>query len=381
MPQLSRVTRSSQEAMSIKYNTMVYELQRQGQHVLVMSLGEAFFDIPLFPFDDLPYPELNHYSHSRGLPELRSKLADYFSETYQVHFDPETEILVTAGSKAAIHMTLMSIIDPGSEVIYSEPAWVSYAEQIKLCYGEAVGIPFDQSISEFEKYITERTRAIIITNPHNPRGYVFTESDLNRLLDLAHKYDLWVLSDEAYSDFVLDGSFISAGRLDRQRKRVVVFNSMSKNFGISGWRVGYVIGDARLIENVLKVNQHIVTCPATILEYYLAKHFDELLTITKPQIGTLTEKRLLVANYMTDIGLTYLPGGATFYFFVSLGASLMRSEQFATKLLEKHHISVVPGLGYGSSCDGFIRVSIGSASLEEIKGGLRAIKQLIDASS
>src|SRR5690348_13754268 len=113
MPKLSQVTTNAQQAMSIKYNTMVYELRQRGKNVLVMSLGEAFFDIPLFPMDDLPYPEVNHYSHSRGISELREKLSSYFCNEYSVKFDPEKEIIITAGSKAAIHMTLMSILDPG----------------------------------------------------------------------------------------------------------------------------------------------------------------------------------------------------------------------------------------------------------------------------
>src|SRR5579863_198701 len=194
MPGLSRVTTESQEAISIEYNTKVYELQQRGEKVLVMSLGEAYFDIPLFPMDDLPYPDINHYSHSRGIPELRAKLAEYFQTAYGVAFDIDKEIIITAGSKAAVHMTLMSILNPGDEVLFSEPAWVSYPEQIRLCYGTPVGIPIEKTVYEFERYITKRTKAIIINNPHNPRGYVFNEKELNHLLTLARQNDLWILS-------------------------------------------------------------------------------------------------------------------------------------------------------------------------------------------
>ena len=381
MPTFSRVVTDAAEAMSIKYNTMVYDLQSKGVEVLVMSLGEAFFDIPLLPMDDLPYPAVNHYSNSRGIPELRQRLSRYFAVEYGVDFDPDSEILITAGSKAAIHMTLMSILDPGDEVLYSEPGWVSYPEQIKLCYGIPVSMPFDHAVSDYETHITEKTRALIVTSPHNPRGLVLTETELRDLVALAKKHDLWLLSDEAYSDFLLDGSFVSAGRLDPAKERVVVFNSMSKNFGISGWRLGYVIANQQLINRVLTVNQHLITCPATILEYYLAHHFDSLIEITKPQIRNVVEVREQLARYMSEIGLSALPGGATFYFFVSLGDSELRSEEFATRLLYEQHISVVPGVGYGASCDSFVRVSVGTASLEENMRGLAAIKALIDATS
>jgi len=378
LPKLSRVTADVAEAMSIKYNTMVYDLQRRGQEVLVMSLGEAFFDIPLLPMDVLPYPALNHYSHSRGLYELREKLCDYHRQEYGVRIDPDREIIITAGSKAAIHMTLMSIVNPGDEVLYQEPAWVSYAEQIKLCYGVPVGIPYCKSIRELESYITAKTRAIIVNNPHNPRGYVYTDSELKELLALAERFDLWLICDEAYSDFVIDGSFVSLAKLDPDKKRVAVFNSMSKNYGISGWRIGYVIGGAGLLDNVLKVNQHLITCPATILEYYLARYFTDLIEITKPQIRDLLCKRARIARYMDELGLRYLPGAATFYFFVSIEPSRLNSEEFCTKLLKEEHISVVPGVGYGLSCDRFVRVSVGTATLEDNMRGVRTLKKVIE---
>ena len=381
MPKISRTVAQSQEAMSIKFNTMVYELQQRGKKVIVMSLGEAFFDIPLFNMNDLPYPQVNHYSHSRGLPELREVLRKYFDSEYDVQFDDQTEIIITAGSKIAIHMALMAILDPGDEVIYSEPGWVSYPEQIKLCYGVPVGIPYEKGVRDYEEFVTPRTRAIIMNNPHNPRGCVFTENELRSLISLAEKYDLWLLCDEAYSDFLTDGSFVSIGRLDPQKRHAVIFNSMSKNFGISGWRIGYVIANAELIANILKVNQHLITCPATILEYYLARHFYDLLEITKPQMRDVVCKRNHLARYMDEIGLFYLPGAATFYFFVSISPSRLDSEEFCTRLLQEHLISVVPGAGYGKSCSSFVRVSVGTASLDDNKYGLRKIKELIEITS
>jgi aspartate aminotransferase/aminotransferase len=179
----------------------------------------------------------------------------------------------------------------------------------------------------------------------------------------------------------VDGSFVSLASIDRDKERSIVFNSMSKNYGISGWRIGYVIGSRALIDNVLKVNQHLITCPATILEYYLVQHFDELLDLTKPQIRDLLCKRAQLADYMDEMGLCYLPGAATFYFFVSIAPSTLDSESFCTRLLNEELISVVPGRGYGESCDGFVRVSIGTATTEENKYGLRKIKTLISKTS
>ncbi|MFH1419412.1 MAG: pyridoxal phosphate-dependent aminotransferase [Planctomycetota bacterium] len=381
MPSLSDVTSNAVQAMSIKYNTMVYDLKRQGKQVVVMSLGEAYFDIPLLPMDDLPYPEIYHYSHSLGIPELRECLAGYFRTQYDVPVDPEREILITAGSKAAIHMALMAVLNPRDEVIIHEPAWVSYPEQVRLCYGVPVHVPYNQTVYDFGDYITNKTKAIIVNNPNNPRGFVFAEMELRHLLMLAEKHNLWIFSDEAYSDFLVGDSFISLGRLDREKRHAVIFNSISKNYGISGWRLGYVIANPDLIHNVLKVNQHLITCPATILEHYVAKHFHRILEITMPQIHQVVRKRARLAEYMDEIGLNYLAGTATFYFFVSTAPSQLTSEEFCTRLLQEDHVSVVPGLGYGGSCDKFVRVSVGTASLEENMFGLRRIKKLIDDTS
>lgn len=381
MPQLSTVIQETLEAESIEVNNRVYELKAAGHAVLVMSLGEAYFDIPLMPMDVLPFPDIYHYSHSRGIPGLRAKLARYFDERYDVPINPEREIVVTAGSKAAIYMTLLAILDPGDEVIVQEPAWVSYPEQIRLCGGQTVRIPYDRTVFDYGAYITPRTRAIIINTPHNPRGEVLTKAHLEHLLALAEQHDLWLLSDEAYSDFLIDEKFLSLGAVDREKRHAVVFNSISKNYGISGWRLGYVIGNEALIYNVLKINQHVITCPPTILALYVERYFDDILAITRPQMEAVVRKRQALLEYMDAIGLDHLPGAATFYAFVSIAPSALDSRTFSRRLLDDAHVSVVPGIGYGDSCDAYVRVSVGTLSTADCRRGLDAIRALIDATS
>jgi aspartate aminotransferase/aminotransferase len=377
----SRLVEESSEAVSIRYNNKVYELQRQGRDVTVMSLGEAFFDIPLFPFDELPLEKIYHYSHSRGLPELREALAHTYRKRYAVPVDPAAELLVTAGSKAAIHMTFMAILDPGDEVLIPEPAWVSYPEQVKLCAARPVGVPYHVDTFRLGEYVTPRTRAMVINTPHNPTGRVYSTAELEYLLHLARRHNLWILSDEAYSEFTDDDSFVSLGKLDPQKKHSILFNSISKNHGISGWRIGYVIGCRELIYRVLKVNQHLITCPPTILCHYVARYYDRILAATRPQIRAVVEKRRLLLQHMDALGMTYLPGTATFYAFPSIAPSALGSEAFCTRLLEEGLVCAVPGVGYGASCDHFIRVGVGTASMERLRSGLERIKALIDATS
>lgn len=366
------------QALSIKYNNLVYEMKARGEDVVVLSLGEAYFDIPLFTFDDLAFPDVYHYSHSRGVPGLRTKLAGYYGSEYGVTVDPATELLVTAGSKIAIHMSLMALLSPGDEVLIHEPAWVSYPEQVKLCHGVPVQVPYDQTVFDFPGHMTARTRAIIINQPNNPRGSVYSEAELRFLHDLARERSVFLISDEAYSDFLDDASFTSLGVHDPAKEHTIICNSMSKNYGMSGWRIGYTIARPDMINQMLMINQHLITCASTILLLYLEKHFDSILSITKPQILDVVRRRRALGTYMDEIGLTRLPGDATFYFFVSIAPTKLTSDDFCTRLLREHGVSVVPGIGYGRSCDQFVRVAVGTESMERMRAAMRTMKQFID---
>jgi aminotransferase len=377
----SSLVEACSEAVSIRYNNKVYELQRQGHDVTVLSLGEAFFDLPLFPFDALSQEKIYHYSHSRGLLELRQILARTYAEKYQAPVDPASELLVTAGSKAAIHMAFMTLLDRDDEVLIPEPAWVSYPEQVRLCGARPIGVPYWMDTFRLEEHVTPRTRAIVINTPHNPTGRVYSAAELEYLLDLARRRDLWLLCDEAYSEFTADDSFVSLGRLDSHKKHSILFNSISKNHGISGWRIGYVIAAPEVIDRILKINQHLITCPPTILCHYITRYYDRILAITRPQIRAVVEKRRRVLQHMDALGLSYLPGDATFYIFASIAPSALGSEAFCTRLLEERLVSAVPGVGYGASCDRFIRISVGTVSMEQLRRGLETIKALITETS
>lgn len=377
MPHAARHVEDISEAISIRFNNRVYEKKSRGEDVIALSYGEAFFDIPLFRFDDLPMPALYHYSHSRGVSELRELLAGYYKSRYSVPVDPATELLITAGSKIALHMTFMAILEPGDEVLVQEPAWVSYPEQVRLCHGRPVAIPCGVPIAEYRRFITERTRAIVVNNPNNPTGRVLTEREWREIHKIAMEYDIFIVADEAYSDYVLDTrEFISAAAHDPAKQHTIVCNTLSKNYGMSGWRIGYVFTNPELLYQILKVNQHLITCPATVLQQYMARHFDEVLGITAPQIRDVVVKRAAVVRMLDEAGLDYMPGEGTFYLFASIEGSSLGSVEFCERLLERG-VSAVPGIGYGDSCDQFIRLSVGSESMERIREGVDRIATLL----
>jgi aspartate aminotransferase/aminotransferase len=367
------------QALSIKYNNIVYELKQQGKNIITLSLGEAFFDIPVFPIDIFPQEKIYHYTHSRGILELRKAIGAYYKRRFHVDVNPEKEIVMSIGAKAAIHFSLMSVLNAGDEVIVQEPMWVSYPAMIRLCGGKPVLIPYERSLKDYEKYITDKTKVIIINNPHNPSGRVFSKKELEYLLDLSKRNGIFLLSDEAYSDFTInDDEFVSVGTLDKNKENIIICNSISKNFGISGWRIGYVIGSEKLMDQVLKIHQHLVTCPPSVLQYYVSHYFEDIISITYPQIKAVVEKRNHVSQFVNDIGLTQLPGSSTFYMFVSISPSKLGSDEFCTRLLYEKHICVVPGIGYGDSCDKFIRVAVGTESMENVEHAMKTIKDFIE---
>lgn len=366
------------EALSIYINQLVYEARRRGDDVITLSLGEAFFDLPLFDFSRLDKEKCFHYSHSRGVHELRQKVAEYYNRFYGANVDPERNLLISAGSKSSIFMAMQAILNPGDEVLIPEPAWLSYQEHVRLLDAKPRFIRYDAPLEDYAAYIGPRTRMLVINNPNNPSGRIYTADELRLLHTICRARGVYVLVDEAYSDFLPDGqTFHSMASIVPDLDGVIVVNSLSKNLGMSGFRIGYTIAEAGLVDSLLKLNQHLITCAPSILQYYVAEYFDDIIEVTLPQIRSLVEKRARVAAIMDRVGLERMPGGGTFYFFVSLGACRSRGFDVALKLLLDDGIAVVPGSAYGASTEGFLRVSFGTEPDDRIEQGLARIKAVL----
>lgn len=375
--QLSEKVCNIPEALSVYMNNVVYEMKRKGERIYVLSLGEAYFDIPMFSFEKIDFKKGYHYSESRGMYDLRQVIAKYYNTHYGSQVNPDTDLLISAGSKPLIYMAFQAVLNPGDEVLIHEPAWLSYPEEIKLANGVPKYIPYDCCVDEFEQYFTDQTRIVVICNPNNPAGRVYSKAELEKLYSICRPRGIYILVDEAYSDFFVDDGFTSMAAVVPDLDGVIVMNSLSKNMGISGWRVGYVISSKDVIYNILKLNQHLVTCPATILLLYLTEYFDDILKITLPQARDVVSKRAEIDDYCRSIGLESLPGSATFYLFLNIGDYKYTSLDLALYLLTKYNISVVPGLAYGQSTSRFIRIGVGAESMEDIKKSLDKIKEVI----
>lgn len=379
IPELNTLVENIPEALSIFVNQIVSDKKAKGERVYTFSLGEAFFNIPRFDISDEKFKTGYHYSSSMGQPKLRESIAEMYKEYYAVEADPNSEILISAGSKPIIFMLLKAVLNTNEEVLVHEPAWLSYKEQIKLAGGVHLSIPYYENIYNWGSYITDKTKVIIINTPNNPSGQLYSRKELEYLLDLARKYNLFILSDEAYSDFLLDDDkFVSLASVDKDKEHSLVVNSLSKNMGMSGWRVGYAIAHKTVIKQLLKLNQHLITCAGTVLQDYMADHFFEILKCTVPQARNMAVKRSNVSKIMNDIGIESLDGCGTFYFLINVDEFLGTTDELVYDLLFNHNIATVPGNAYGESTSRFIRFGIGVESLEDIKMCLEEIKIMLD---
>ena len=235
-----------------------------------------------FDFKKIDFVKGYHYSDSQGYP-TKKKILNFYEDSYNTSFSEETDILITAGSKIAIFISLIATVNKDDDVLIHEPAWLSYREQLKLVDANPKFIPYRTSIENFHKYITKKTSMIIINNPNNPAGKIYSKRELDALVDLCAKNNFRLLVDEAYSDFIQPGLFETAINCDKGLKNVIVANSLSKNMGMSGWRIGYLIANKKLINKAVSLNQHLITCAPTVLQLYIYKYFDQITNITLPQ--------------------------------------------------------------------------------------------------
>ncbi|MBP7828519.1 MAG: pyridoxal phosphate-dependent aminotransferase [Kiritimatiellae bacterium] len=375
--QISRTAAGIPEALSIYMNQLVYDQKRKGRDITVLSLGEAFFDIPMFDFSAIDFVKGYHYSDSQGIPELRHKIAGFYGKQYGAPVNANTELLISAGSKVILYLAMQATVNPGEEILIHEPAWLSYQEQARIVGAVPRFIPYDCPVEQFGRYMTDRTRMMVINNPNNPAGRLYREPELQALYEICRSRGVYILVDEAYSDFLIDEPFVSMARVAPDKSGVIVANSLSKNMGMSGWRVGYAISTPDVIQAILRLNQHVITCASTVLLLYMARYFDDVISRTLPQVAEVVKKRERIAKFMDGIGLQRLPGGSTFYFFVRIDPFPGTDLELALHLLFDHQISVVPGSAYGESTRRFVRVGIGTEPEERIHDALHILRDAL----
>lgn len=366
-------------ASSIQQNELVYEKINNGLQPIILSYGEAPFRLDMVEFSSDDWERGCHYSEGMGVPEFRQELAGYIKKITDVDISWQNNILVSAGSKIISYFIAQAVLDPGDAICLHEPSWVSYQEHARLNGANTFFLPYEKELIDIEDlcHQNKNIKLIYLNNPNNPRGHVYRESELRRLAKFCQMNNIILALDESYSEFVVNEPFFSGVHLIADNNNVVVFNSMSKNYGLSGWRIGYCVANSELIQILNKFNQHLITCAPTNLQLALVGKLENLRDQIKPQLLGLNQKRFAVNALLDKYGLKYLRGSSTFYIFIDISDKIADTKKFVIDFLNDHNVSLIPGGAYGQSTSGFLRLSFAIESIERIEEGIkRLVKKL-----
>jgi len=355
------------------------------EDVISLGVGEPDFDTPKAVRDagirSLEAGQTTYTSNS-GLQELRDEIANYMQRTIGVTYDPQNEVLVTVGGSEAIDAALRCMLDPGDEVLLPEPSFVSYHPCTIMADGVPVVIPlqdkndFKLTVEELQQALTPKTKILILSFPNNPTGAVMTRDELKPIADFVKENDLYVISDEIYSELNYLDKHASIASFPGMRERTVVINGFSKGFAMTGWRLGWACGPAVIIEEMLKLHQYAIMCAPTTSQYAAIVALKDCDDAVAEMRAAYNERREFLIAEFKRLGLKCFEPFGAFYIFPSIEQFGMTSEEFATRILHEERLAVVPGTAFGASGEGFLRISY-AYSLADLKEAIVRLEHFI----
>ena len=365
-----------------------FDIANKIEDCISLGVGEPDFETPWHITEEGIYSleqGRTFYTSNQGLNELREEISKWNKRKYHLNYSKE-ETLVTVGASEAIDIALRACLNIGDEVIVLEPSYVCYEPDVILSGGIVKKINlknennFRLTSEELESAITDKTKILIINYPNNPTGAIMGKSDLEKISKVIIKHDLLVISDEIYSELTYTGNHYSIGALPHMKERTIIINGFSKAFSMTGWRLGYMMGPLSIMEQIKKIHQFIVMSAPTISQYAgieaLRNGDNDILKMKKEYDK---RRRYLLKEFKRLDLPVFEPKGA-FYIFPNISKYKMTSEEFATDLLNKEHVVVVPGTAFGESGEGFIRISY-AYSLDALKEAIKRIERYIKSIS
>jgi len=357
----------------------VERFEKEGHDVLSFLVGRPDFDTAPH-IKEAAKRALDagfvHYVHSRGILSLREAISRNVASRNGVLYDPETEIVVTAGAAAAIAASFYSLLERGDEVIIPEPAWNNYGWAVRLAGGVPVGVPlsssdlFNINPDDLEEHITPRTRVILLNSPHNPTGAVWGRERLLGVARIAERRDLIVVSDEIYDHFVYSGHHVSFSSLPGMKERTILVNGFSKTYSMTGWRLGYVSGPPSLIDGIMKIQQYFLSCVNSFAQKGAISALEGSQIYVDEMATEFRRRRDLVVERMKAIpDIDLVPSLGSFYAFPSFSRFGAPSVELARKLLYEAHIALAPGRAYGRAGEGHLRFAF-TRPMDELEEGL-----------
>ena len=355
-----------------------FDVANEMEDAISLGVGEPDFDTPwrireegIFSLER----GRTFYTSNAGLQELRNEICRYLQRKIGVSYDPKKETLVTVGGSEAIDIGLRCMLDP-------QPSYVSYLPCTLMADGVPMVIPlqykneFKLTVEDLEKYTTPKTKVLVMPFPNNPTGSIMTGKDLAPVAEFVKEHDLYVISDEIYSELTYSGEHVSIASLPGMRERTIVINGFSKGFAMTGWRLGYCCGPANIIEQMTKLHQYAIMCAPTTSQYAAVEGLRNCEDEVEEMRRSYNERRRFLMNEFKRMGLECFEPYGAFYVFPSIKEFGMTSEEFATKLLQEEKVAVVPGTAFGECGEGFLRISY-AYSIEDLKEALGRVECFI----
>ena len=363
-----------------------FDIVSEMEDAISLGVGEPDFDTPWHIRDEGRYSlekGRTFYTSNAGLKELKIEISKYLDRKYGMKYNYNNEIMVTVGGSEGIDMALRAMLDPGDEVIIPQPSYVSYEPCTLLAGGKPVIVElkeeneFRLTAEELEEAITPKSKILIMPFPNNPTGAVMELNDIEAIAKVVKEHDLYVITDEIYSELTYLEKHVSIASLPGMKERCVLINGFSKAYAMTGWRLGYACAPKEILSQMLKIHQFAIMCAPTTSQYAAVeamKNGDADVVQMRDQYN---ERRRYLLHRLKNMGLKCFEPFGAFYIFPSIKEFGMTSDEFATELLNSKKVAVVPGTAFGKSGEGFVRISY-AYSIDDLKTALGRIEEFVN---
>lgn len=363
-----------------------FDIVAEMDDVISLGVGEPDFDTPWHIRDEGIYSlekGRTFYTSNSGLKELRMEIAAYLQRTQGLEYHYLSQIFVTVGGSEAIDLAMRAMINPGDEVLIPQPSYVSYEPCVVMADGKPVVIElkeenqFRLTPEELEAAITPKTKILVMPFPNNPTGAIMERENLEKLVPIIEKHDLFVVSDEIYGELTYGGKkHVSIAALPGMQERTILINGFSKAYAMTGWRLGYACGPKEVIRQMVKIHQYCIMCAPTTSQYAAVEALRNGDEDVRRMRESYDERRRFVLFTLKEMGLPCFEPEGAFYVFPCIREFGMTSDEFATNLLKEEKVAIVPGTAFGNCGEGYLRISY-AYSIESLKKALKRLENYV----
>ena len=362
-----------------------FDIVNEMDDAISLGVGEPDFDTPWRIRDEAIYSleqGRTFYTSNAGLMDLKKEISAYLERKYSLYYSPKSEMMVTVGGSEAIDIALRAMLDPGDEVLIPQPSYVSYVPCTILAGGTPVTIElkaedeFRLTAQELRDAITDKTKVLILPFPNNPTGAIMEKKDLEEIAEVVREKDLFVLTDEIYSELTYKEEHFSIAALPGMKERTVYINGFSKAFAMTGWRLGYACAPEPLLTQMLKIHQFAIMCAPTTSQYAAVEALRNCDDEVQKMREQYNERRRYLLDRFHNMGLDCFEPFGAFYIFPCIKKLHMTSDEFATDLLKTKKVAVVPGTAFGDCGEGYVRISY-AYSLDDLKTAVNRIEEYV----